>query len=76
MKTTMVLDDALVIRLKGEAARRGSSMSDLVEEALALLFRDGRAPRGELPPLPSFDGGGQLVDVSDREAIQRALDGR
>jgi Ribbon-helix-helix protein, copG family len=75
MKTTLALDDALVMKLKGEAARRGRSMSDLVEEALHLLFRDGRAARADLPQLPSFDSGGHLVDISDRTALERALAG-
>jgi hypothetical protein len=29
-----------------------------------------------LPPLPSFDGGGALVDIADREALYRAMEGR
>lgn len=76
MKTTLVLDDAIVMRLKGEAARRGRSMSDLVEEALHLLFRNALVVRSELPPLPSFDSGGQLVQSSDRDALHGATEGR
>jgi hypothetical protein len=29
-----------------------------------------------LPPLPVFDGGRLLVDVTDREALYDVLDGR
>jgi len=75
MKTTLVLDDALVMRLKGEAAKRGGSMSELVEEALHLYFRSGRTVPGDLPSLPSFDSGGHLLDVADRAALERALGG-
>jgi hypothetical protein len=75
MKTTLVLEDALLIRLKNESARQGRSMSALVEEALHLLFRDARAPRPTLPPLPAFDGGGPLVDTASAEAVRRAVEG-
>ncbi|HET9599588.1 MAG TPA: hypothetical protein VFP65_28700 [Anaeromyxobacteraceae bacterium] len=74
MKTTLLLDDALVIRLKNESARQARSMTALVEEALHLLFRDARAPRPPLPPLPVFDGGGQLVDVASSDALRRATE--
>ena len=75
MKTTLVLEDALLIRLKNESARQGRPMSALVEEALHLLFRDARAPRPPLPPLPAFDGGGPLVDTASADAVRRALEG-
>lgn len=68
MKTTLNLDDALAARLKREAARRGRSMSELVEAGLRLLFRERRGPQA-LPELPSFDSGGALVDRSDRTAL-------
>ncbi len=29
---------------------------------------------GDLPPLPSWDCGGSLVDISNREALYRVLD--
>jgi hypothetical protein len=29
-----------------------------------------------LPPLPTFDSGGQLVDIADRDALYEAMDGR
>ena len=30
----------------------------------------------ELPSLPSFKSGGALVDLADREALYRAMEGR
>src|SRR5262245_41069972 len=47
-----------------EAARQGRTMSELVETALRLLFRAQRT-RSALPPLPTFNSGGALVDVAD-----------
>jgi len=74
-KTTLVIDDGLMTRLREEAARRNTTISALVESALRLfLRRPGR--REELPPLPTFDSGGALVDVSDRDELYRAMEGR
>jgi hypothetical protein len=75
VKTTLNIDDAVMERLKREAARQGRTMSELVESALRLLFQM-RKQRPELPPLPSFSSGGTLVDVADREALYGAMEGR
>jgi hypothetical protein len=50
-------------------------MSELVESALRQLLQSRPEPV-EVPPLPSFDSGGALVDVSDREALYQAMEGR
>lgn len=70
-KATFKIDETVFRRLKEESARRGKTMSYLVEAALRLML-DKPAPR-ELPPLPSWDMGGALVDVSDREALYEVL---
>lgn len=75
MKTTLVIADPVMIRLKEEAARRRSTISELVEAALRLLL-DHEEAEPQLPPLPSFDLGKARVDVSDREALYRAMEGR
>jgi Ribbon-helix-helix protein, copG family len=72
MKTTLVIPDQVMTRLKEEAARQGTTISALVEAALrAYLRRPGRKPA--LPPLPSFRGGQAGVDIADREALDQAL---
>jgi hypothetical protein len=75
MKTTLVIDDAVMAQLRREAARRGCTMSELVESALRLLLRP-RQSHPELPPLPSFKSGGHLVDIADRDALYQAMEGR
>ena len=75
MKTTLNIDDSVMSLLKREAARRGCTMSELVESALRLLLAS-KEPGGPLPPLPSFRSGGPLVDVADREALYSAMEGR
>lgn len=74
MKTTLVIDDQLMRRLKEEAARRGATMSSLVEDALRQLLDalDGESPA--VPDLPAFAGGRFTVDVADREALDAVLD--
>lgn len=74
MKTTLNIDDTVMTRLKEEAARRGRTMSEMVESALRLFLE--RPPRESAPPpLPTFRGGRELVDISDRDALHRAMEG-
>jgi hypothetical protein len=75
MKTTLNIDEHVMARLKREAVRTGRTMSELVETALRRLLQS-RPDAAELPPLPSFKSGGALVDIADREALYRAMEGR
>ena len=75
MKTTLNIDDGVMIRLRREAARSGRTLSELVETALRGLLQ-ARPAAPDLRPLPSFKSGGALVDVTDREALYRAMEGR
>jgi hypothetical protein len=50
-------------------------ISELVKATLRLLLRS-RHKRGTLPDLPSFRGGGALVDIADRNALYQAMEGR
>jgi len=72
MKTTLVIDDKVMAKLKQEAARQGMTISELVESALRLFLRP--APQAkELPPLPTFKSK-MLVDISDRDKLYDILD--
>jgi hypothetical protein len=75
MKTTLNIDDTVMARLKREAAKQGRTMSELVETALRLLFQGQKKPV-RLPRLPRYRSGGHLVDISDRDALYRAMEGR
>jgi ribbon-helix-helix CopG family protein len=75
MKTTLTIDDSVMARLRRESARTGRTMSELVETALRRLLQSKPEPV-DLPPLPSFNSGGALVDIADREALYRAMEGR
>lgn len=76
MKTTLIIDDTVMVRLREEAVRRGETISHLVESALRLLLQPPPQPPPELPPLPVFDSGGALVDIADREALYEAMEQR
>jgi hypothetical protein len=73
MKTTLMIPDPLMRRLKREAARQGTTISALVERALRLLL-DERAPAAELPELPRFSCGRPSVDVANREALYQVME--
>jgi hypothetical protein len=75
MKTTLNIDDTVMAQLKREAARQKRTMSELVETALRTMFQKPRR-KESLPPLPTFRGGGTLVDISDRDALYDAMEGR
>ena len=68
MKTTLNISDPVMRDLKREAARQGKTMTELVETALRESLQ-GQRKAPEMPPLPEFDCGGALVDISDRAAL-------
>ncbi len=75
MKTTLNIDDTVMDRLRREAARQRKTMSELVEAALRQLFRERHsAKKKKLPALPTFNSGGFLVDIADRDALYDVLD--
>jgi Ribbon-helix-helix protein, copG family len=75
MKTTLVLDDALVDRVRARAKERGVSMSSVVEEAIVRMLAEPAVPASREPlDLPSFPMGEFLVDITNRDALFDALD--
>ena len=74
MKTTLNIDDKVMMDLKREAARQGRTMSELVETTLRLLLR-AKPSQGEIPPLPTFHSGGTFADVVGRDALYEAMEG-
>ena len=75
MKTTLNIDDTVMARLRREAARQNKTMSELVEAALRLLFHSTHQPKKKkLRPLPRFDGGAPLIDISNRTELYDIFD--
>ena len=66
MRTTLVIDDALLRRLKQRAAAEKRTLSDVTQEVLrpgcGQTVERKRAP----VKLPTFTMGRPLVDVADR----------
>ncbi len=78
MKTTLDLNDALVIEAKTLAAQQRTSLTRLIEEGLQLRLRTPRAPvsavrlpvhRGKGGLAPGLDGlsNKALLDAADRD---------
>lgn len=74
MKTTLVIPDPVMKRVKQEAAKHGLTISELVEAALRRFLEEEKRPKQPLPPLPVFDMGEPLVDISNREALYEAME--
>ncbi len=78
MKTTLNIDDTVMQRLREEAVRRGTTMSELVEAGLRRVLQTEDAPaskRRAPTPLPRWRSGGARVDVADRDALYALMDG-
>ena len=75
MKTTLNIDATVMAELKREAARQGRTMSEMVESALRRLLSSSAEP-ASMAALPVFHGGGELVDIADRDALYQAMEGR
>lgn len=80
MRTTVRLDDGLLRQAKAEAARRGETLTALIERGLRLVLGERRATRDREPVrLPVCRaGGGALpgVDLDDSAAVLDRLEGR
>ncbi|MYD95046.1 MAG: hypothetical protein F4Y02_15455 [Chloroflexi bacterium] len=77
MKTTLNIDETVMRQLREEAARRGTTMSSLVEAGLRRILAHsgpGAESPDALPPLPTWRSGGLRVDIANREALYRLLD--
>ena len=77
MKTTLNIDETVMQQLREEAARRGTTMSALVEAGLRRIFTVIESSGGQpdaLPPLPTWESGGFRVDIANREELYRRMD--
>lgn len=67
MKTTLDLDDELLVRAKALAAREGRSLTALIEDGLRLRLRFRRKSGGHVsePAIAVYRGRGGLADGID-----------
>ena len=76
MRTTVTLSDALYEEAKVTAARRGTSVGSVIEDALATyLARAAEVADLDLPDLPVTDGSIRAgIDIDDASALVEFLD--
>lgn len=86
MRTTLDIDDDLLIRAKEQAARKRTTLTRLIEEGLALRlqllhdagkssqgFQAAAEGRNQRRPLPIFEGQGGLTPAAGDGLTNRAL---
>lgn len=77
MKITLDIGDSVMQRLQEEAARRKITMSVLVEAALRRVPDDYATYDSlsyETLSLPTWNGGKELVDISDRHSLYKVME--
>ena len=74
-RTTLILDDIQLERLKDLARQQRRTMTDLINEFIAegLASRTIAKPSRKLE-LPVFDMGHPRVNVADREALEAVME--
>jgi predicted transcriptional regulator len=77
MRTTIRIDDALLAEAKARAARSGTTLTAVVEDALRAAFARRRRVLGGAAGLPTLPGGRLLpgVDLDDSAALLDLMDG-
>lgn len=79
MRTTIKLDDEILIEAKAIAARTGRTFAEVVEDAMREAFARRRSarPPADAPMLPAFGTGGLRpgVDVDDSAGLIDIMDG-
>jgi hypothetical protein len=79
MRTTVRLDEALLEQARREAARRGVTLTSLIEQGLRLVLRRPQPSSRDRVRLPvSRAGGGVLpgVDLNDTADLLDRMDDR
>lgn len=75
-RTTLVLDERQFAELKSLATAEGRTLSSLTKELLGLGLAKWRGRRRrKIKPLPTWDVGEFMVDVADRDALHKAMEG-
>jgi hypothetical protein len=76
MRTTVTIDDNLLVLAKERAREQGKTLGDLVEDSLHYYLAMPKPAAG--PPLPVFRGGGGFVpgvDPMSNRSLYEAADG-
>ncbi len=80
MRTTVRLDEALLKQVKAEAARRGETVTALIERGLRLILsashRPAKRSHVKLPVSRATGGTRAGVDLDDSRELLDRLEGR
>ena len=79
MRTTVRLDENLLLQVKREAVKRGETLTSMMEQGLRLLLARSRSrPRTRVKLPVSRAGGGTLpgVDLNDSSALLDRMESR
>lgn len=80
MRTTVRLDEGLLRQVKAEAAKRGETVTALIERGLRLVVSASQRPpvrrRITLPVSRAKGGTRQGVDLNDTDAVLERLEDR
>ena len=78
MRTTVRLNDALLSQAKREAARRGTTLTSLMEQGLHLALAERRAKIRKPVELPVWNSGGvrQGIDISNSAGLLNIMENR
>lgn len=78
MRTTVRLNDALLAQVKQEAARRGETLTALIEQGLRLVLTRAHEPkhrrRVTLPTCRATGGVLPGIDLDDTSAVLDAME--
>jgi hypothetical protein len=76
MRTTLDLNDALLLQAKNRAARERRTLTSLVEEALRMQLADKPRTRGAVPKIPIIRGGIPQpgIDFSSNSSLLDAME--
>jgi hypothetical protein len=78
MRTTIKIDDSLLVEAKTRAAASGRTLNEVVEDALRTAFERRQTRADARPDLPVLRGGRLMrgVDLDDSAALLDLMDGR
>lgn len=76
MKTTLIISDKLMPQIKALAAKRRQTLSETVEALLRNGLKQKPQKNNSLPLLPEYEVGECLVDISDRDQLYQAMEGK
>ena len=72
MRTTIDINDALLLAAKSRAVRERKTLKEVVEQALRELLSGPKRGVADAPPIPVFHGDGVQpgVDLTDNAALE------